>query len=217
MPLDPKDLLQLLKKGETDEEDLLELLKDDVRARDPLEDKSSGIAHQRDKDGWSPLHWAAQDGHERLAEKLIEMRVSTNSADQCGATPLMIAAFNGRIRIIEALLLERSTDVRQVNTYLTTALHYAAQRGHANCIQSLVEAGAEVDALDRHSDTPLSWAARAGHLDAVKKLLELKADPLLDNNASEDSIEMAEAAGWEEVAELMQASLEVANDGANDD
>ena len=54
-----------------------------------------------------------------------------------------------------------------------------------------MESKAEVNALDRHSDTPLSWAARSGHLDAVKKLIEYRADPLLDNNASEDPIELA--------------------------
>eukprot|EP00913_Durusdinium_trenchii_P026725 g25072.t1 len=103
------------------------------------QDKADHAAHQKDKDWWTPLHWAAQDGHERLAEKLLGLRVSTNAADTCGATPLMIAAFNGRTRIIEALLKDRSTDVRQTNKYLTTALHYAAQRGHAASIEMLVQ------------------------------------------------------------------------------
>mmetsp|Transcript_13893 Transcript_13893/g.30787 ORF Transcript_13893/g.30787 Transcript_13893/m.30787 type:complete len:219 (-) Transcript_13893:89-745(-) len=209
MPFEGRqDLMKLLRSGEVDEEDLLECLKDDVRGRDPLEDKADHAAHQKDKDWWTPLHWAAQDGHERLAEKLLGLRVSTNAADACGATPLMVAAFNGRTRIIEALLKDRSTDVRQTNKYLTTALHYAAQRGHAASIELLVESKAEVNALDRHSDTPLSWAARSGHLDAVKKLIEYRADPLLDNNASEDPIELAKANGHEEVAEVMEASVD---------
>mmetsp|Transcript_14017 Transcript_14017/g.26196 ORF Transcript_14017/g.26196 Transcript_14017/m.26196 type:complete len:219 (-) Transcript_14017:55-711(-) len=209
MPFEGRqDLMKLLRSGEVDEEDLLECLRDDVRGRDPLEDKGDQAAHQKDKDWWTPLHWASQDGHERFVEKLLALRVSTNAADICGATPLMIAAFNGRTRIIEALLRDRSTDVRQTNKYLGTALHYAAQRGHAAAVELLLDARAEIDALDRHSDTPLSWAARSGHLDAVKKLVENRADPLLDNNASEDPIELAKANGFEEVAEVLEASVE---------
>ncbi|OLP83531.1 Ankyrin repeat and sterile alpha motif domain-containing protein 1B [Symbiodinium microadriaticum] len=144
MPLEGRqDLMKLLRSGEVDEEDLLECLRDDVRGRDPLEDKGDHAAHQKDKDWWTPLHWAAQDGHERLVEKLLGLRVSTNAADICGATPLMIAAFNGRTRIIEALLRDRSTDVRQTNKYLGTALHYAAQRGHAAAVELLIDARAE--------------------------------------------------------------------------
>lgn len=203
-----KDLLPLLRAGDADEETLLECLKGDTRGRDPLEEKSEQAAHQRDKDGWTPLHWAAQDGHERLAEKLLELKVSTNAPDACGATPLMIACFNGQTRIVEALLQDRSTDVQQGNFFLSTALHYAAQRGHAQVIELLIEAKAKADAMDRHSDTPLSWAAQNGHLDAVKKLLELKADPLLDNNASEDPMSLAKANGFEEVAELIEVALD---------
>ncbi|CAJ1388903.1 unnamed protein product [Effrenium voratum] len=84
-----EDLMKLLRSGEVDEdlrcamwensrqEDLLECLRDGVRGRDPLEDKADHAAHQKDKDWWTPLHWAAQDGHERLAEKLLALRVST--------------------------------------------------------------------------------------------------------------------------------------------
>eukprot|EP00927_Polykrikos_kofoidii_P025307 TRINITY_DN22766_c0_g1_i2.p1 TRINITY_DN22766_c0_g1~~TRINITY_DN22766_c0_g1_i2.p1 ORF type:complete len:213 (+),score=48.46 TRINITY_DN22766_c0_g1_i2:69-707(+) len=200
-------LLDMLKKGNHGEDEILDYLQNDEEGRDHLEDRADAAAHGRDKDGWTPLHWAAQDGLERLCAKLISMHVATNSEDHCGATPLMVAAFSGQIGIVDQLMKDRLTDVQHQNQYLSTAVHYAAQRGHADVIQMLVAGKAATDSCDRHGDTPLSWAARFGHIEAVKKLCELRADPLQDNNASEDSIELAMAAGHIEAAEIMRDAV----------
>merc|ERR1719310_1253767 len=175
--------------------------------RDPLEDPAEHVAHSRDNDSWTPLHWAAQDGQLRFAVKLLALGATANAADVCGATPLMIAAYNGHVGICEALLKERSTDVRQGNGFLNTACHYAAQRGQAGCIDVLVKANAEVDCVDKHGDSPLAWAARNGHIEAVHKLVEMRADPLNDNNASEDPIELALDNGHTAVAAVMQDAV----------
>lgn len=190
------------------EDEILQCLIEDEQGRDPLEDAADAAAHKRDKDWWTPLHWAAQDGHERLAVKLLALRVSVNSGDQCGATPLMIAAFNNQIGVVDALLQENSIDVHQGNNYLSTAVHYAAQRGNAIIIRMLVDRNAKVDAIDRHGDTPLGWAARGGHLDAVKILCELGADPEDDNNASEDAMELAAEHGHVDVVEVLEAVVD---------
>jgi len=202
----PDDLLTLLRKGASTEEDLIGKLTDDGQ-KDPLEDRAEHIAHSRDKDSWTPLHWASQDGLLRLCVKLLALHASANSADTCGATPLMIAAYNGHVGIVEALLKDRSTDVRQGNAFLNTAAHYAAQRGQASCIEVLVKSKAEVDCVDKHGDSPLAWAARNGHIEAVHKLVELRADCLSDNNASEDPIELALGNGHNAVAAVMQDSV----------
>mmetsp|Transcript_25249 Transcript_25249/g.53648 ORF Transcript_25249/g.53648 Transcript_25249/m.53648 type:complete len:214 (-) Transcript_25249:60-701(-) len=199
-----KDLLDLL-HNKAPENELLACLIDDVSGRDPLEDAADSQAHQRDKDRWTPLHWAASEGHERLVSKLLALHVAVNSADTCGATPLMIAAFNGHIGVVDALLQDRAIDVRQGNNYLSTAVHYAAQAGHSVCVRQLINASARVDAPDRHGDTPLGWAARYGHVDAVKMLCEMRADLLKDNNASEDPLELASAANQVDVVEVLEA------------
>jgi ankyrin repeat protein len=204
----PADLLDLLSKGNAREEELLACLVEDEQGRDPLADRASAGAEKRDKDGWTTLHWAAQDGHSRLAQKLLQLSVAVGSQDSCGATPLMIAAFNNRRDVVEVLLEEKLVDVRQTNHYLSTALHYAAQRGNADIIDMIALKRAEVDALDKHGDTPMSWAARNGHFDAVRKFLELRADPQQDNNASNDSIEMAQEAGHIDIVELLEAHLD---------
>jgi hypothetical protein len=198
----PQDMLMRLRKGNANEDELISMLADDAK-KDPTE----SVAHKRDQDMWTPLHWAAQDGMLRLTVRLLGLGASANAADVCGATPLMIAAYNGHVGIVEALCNDRSTDVRQGNGFLNTACHYAAQRGQAACIEVLVGRGALVDVADKHGDSPLAWAARKGHLEAVHKLLELGADPLDDNNAGEDSIELATDNGHHAVAGVMEEAL----------
>jgi hypothetical protein len=202
----PQDMLTRLRKGNSNEDELIDMLTDKGH-RDPLADRVESAAHKRDQDMWTPLHWAAQDGMLRLTVKLLALGATANAADLCGATPLMIAAYNGHVGICEALLKERATDVRQGNGFLNTAVHYAAQRGQAACIEVLIRADAEVDVADKHGDSPLAWAARNGHIEAVHKLLEMRADPEDDNNASEDPIELAQAMGHHAVAAVMEDAV----------
>lgn len=44
-----------------------------------------------------------------------------------------------------------------------TPLHAAANKGHKNCVQLLLDFVAAVDQPDRESMTPLHWAAKRGH------------------------------------------------------
>jgi len=53
-----------------------------------------------------------------------------------------------------------------------TALHYAAQAGHADCVAELLQRGASVDANDCVGNTPLIWAAQAGKLAAMHVLIQ---------------------------------------------
>ena len=57
-----------------------------------------------------------------------------------------------------------------------TALHHAAEYGHVECIDLLLDAGADKDALSSAEQTALHRAAGAGHLEVVRLLLEAGVD-----------------------------------------
>jgi len=59
-----------------------------------------------------------------------------------------------------------------------TALHWAVQQGHADVIQLLLEARAEIGSKSNDGDTPLLKAAMHGRIDAVKALLQTGANIL---------------------------------------
>lgn len=81
---------------------------------------------QKDKDGWTALHWASWSGLDRLSEMLIEKKADINNKEDNGFTPLMLAAMRGNIQVA-ALLLEKGADMNAVNKFGKTALQLAEE------------------------------------------------------------------------------------------
>jgi ankyrin repeat protein len=90
-----------------------------------------------------------------------------------GATPLFIAAQEGRIDIVNALIAARNIDVNQAKTTGgATPLYIAAQEGRIDIVKALIAAGADVNqALTADGATPLHIAAELGHTEIVKALI----------------------------------------------
>ena len=57
-----------------------------------------------------------------------------------------------------------------------TPIDCAANKGHENVVQVLVNAGADINPTDKQQTTPLHLAAQEGHLNVVTLLLESNAD-----------------------------------------
>jgi ankyrin repeat protein len=83
--------------------------------------------------GWSAVHWAAGGGHTHCIEALAK----------AGADVSVVARSSMRICCFIA------TDGDNLRSDGTTALHWAAQRGHAACIQALLANGADVNVVDK--------------------------------------------------------------------
>ena len=65
----------------------------------------------QDFDGWTPLHWAAMEGHKKIAELLIANGADVNmKSSSLGRTPLQHAAQLGHKKIAE-LFIAKGADV----------------------------------------------------------------------------------------------------------
>jgi ankyrin repeat protein len=65
-----------------------------------------------DRNGWTPLHFAAQNYDEDIARLLLDSGASVDLKDSNGNTPLSTAVFNSRGRgELMRLLRERGADV----------------------------------------------------------------------------------------------------------
>ncbi|HLP34980.1 MAG TPA: ankyrin repeat domain-containing protein, partial [Amoebophilaceae bacterium] len=84
-------------------------------------------------------------------------------------------------------------------------LHLAAQNGHLEVVQALLEKGAPVDALAKDNAAPLHLAAQNGHLEVVKELLE-KGAPV--DALAKDNWTPLHLAAFNGHLEVVQALLE---------
>ena len=98
----------------------------------------------------------------------------TLNKDDDGPTPLHIAAENGHVAAINALIKAGAYHGKWYGGQ--TALHTAAKNGHADAIDTLIKGGAYVDDGDIFGRSPLYFAAREGHAAAINTLVKAGAD-----------------------------------------
>ena len=156
--------------------------------------------------GWTPLLWAAQNGHEAVVKLLLaDDRVYPDSKDtEYGRTPLSWAAGKGHEAVVK-LLFEKGADVESKDTkYGRTPLWQAAENGHEAVVKLLLEKGADVKSKDEYGRTPLWWAAGKGHEATVKLLLEKGADgESKDTKYGRTPLRRAAETGHEAVVKLL--------------
>ncbi|AVP88185.1 hypothetical protein phytr_12610 [Candidatus Phycorickettsia trachydisci] len=116
------------------------------------------------------LSLAAKYGCCELIAELVTKGADANFPNN-SQTPLHLAAKEGCIKTIEALL-EARAKVDVENDRLQTPLHLAAENGQVEAIEVLVKSKAKVNAMDNNRQRPLHLAAENGKIDAVKALIK---------------------------------------------
>ena len=96
-------------------------------------------------------------------------------SDNLGMTPLIAAAKNGHVMMIEATLAA-GVNINKTTRVGTTALMAAAENGHVDIMDILLINGAALEQKNASGFTALSYATRMGRTLAVEKLLDQGAD-----------------------------------------
>jgi len=161
---------------------------------DPIHDAAfggdvAGVQTELDKgvdvnakrgDGSTPLHGAAEGGHEEIVELLItagaDLHATTVSMLGGGGwIPLHSAARQGHRGIVE-LLIEMGTDVNTRDSVGKSTLHDATLEGHKEIVELLINKGADLNAESGYYGTPLHVAGSIGHKEIAKLLIANGAD-----------------------------------------
>ena len=102
---------------------MLAALKGQLALSDKLVKKGADV----NKPGWTPLHYAASNGHVEVIKLLLEHHAYIDAESPNGSTPLMMASMYGNAQSVK-LLLDEGADPLLKNQIGLTALQFA-QRG----------------------------------------------------------------------------------------
>lgn len=123
---------------------------------------------ERDDNGQTPLHRAAESGNSELVKLLLVYGAERDARDYKKRLPLHFAASNGDLDTAIALL-GPGKDMK--DKYGQTPVHIAASRGKAEVVELLVDERADKEARDNIAQTPLHVAARLGQADVARVLV----------------------------------------------
>ncbi|KAF3358840.1 Ankyrin repeat-containing protein P16F5.05c like [Verticillium longisporum] len=107
--------------------------------------------------------------------------ILTAARDESKATCLHMAAGNGNLDVVSAILAhfaqlpakERKAALDQANEFANTALHWACLRGHLSVVKALLEAGASPALANDKDEIPLDCALFAEKQDVVDHFMGL--------------------------------------------
>src|SRR5262249_13747197 len=111
-----------------------------------------------------------------MVELLLKAGADPSISLPGGETPLMTAARTGSLASVKALLARGVVVDSKDDRRGQTAVMWAAAEGHADVVQTLIDAAADVRLRVPSGFTPLMFAAREGRLDVVRVLLKAGAD-----------------------------------------
>lgn len=133
---------------------------------------------------------------------LVEMANSNHT------TPLMRAAQEGHVLIVQALL-DRGASVNRRNRVQMTALMLASQRGHAEVCQALVNKNAELDSMTYQHSTALLLACKRGNVNVARVLITAGCELWVQDSRGRTARELAQRRDMKELVSILDSHVQL--------
>ncbi|EPQ08441.1 Kinase D-interacting substrate of 220 kDa [Myotis brandtii] len=133
---------------------------------------------------------------------LLEKCKDVDERNECGQTPLMIAAEQGNLEIVKELIKNGANcNLEDLDNW--TALISASKEGHLHVVEELLKCGGNLEHRDMGGWTALMWACYKGRTDVVELLLSHGANPNVTGLYSVYPIIWAAGRGHADIVQLL--------------
>jgi ankyrin repeat protein len=169
--------------------------------------KSFHGINEKNEDGNTILHLAAQFSSYKTVKLLIEKGAEINAKNAKGETPLHRAAYRGKVRNVKEIV-KAGGDVNARDNDGSTPLHYAAMLGSRGnikgAIKELIKGGAEINAQNNKQRTPLLEAVYIiKDIESIKALIQGGSDVNLADDNGHTALHYASMGNDEKVVEML--------------
>ena len=179
-------------------------------------EESKKIVNLSDKNGWSPLHFACQNGKHHIATCLLKYGANVDSKTNTGRNVMHVSCLDNdeHVKCINCILehlqtFEPSHFVTIISTPDNdgmTPLHIASQKGLHKIVKNFLShkgISALVNSQDKTGRTPIYLAVMEGRLDVTKTLLKFKSDITLRDSKHWTPLHVACDKGYGKIANLL--------------
>ena len=191
----------------TNEEDAL-LMEDEVLRMYERRERQAALQSEEndnmsDSDSESDMNeyyldWrvAVRDGDVERVREWLKSGGKVNNNNKYGLTPLMEAAQNNQVAVVD-LLLDSGAEIDKANKNGETALMEATEYGHVAVVKLLLERGADPNKEDVNGETALIEAVLQpqwhgiGNAELVKLLIPHGADPNKATSGGDTAVTLA--------------------------
>lgn len=172
-------------------------------ARDPT------LATVADKQGKTPLMYAAEGGYINIVKALLSDTTLVNTNSHDGWTALMYATQKGALEII-SLLLAHGAELESIdNDFKQTPYLIACKMAHVEAAKLLVDRGARYDAVDYYQRTALHLAVETHNLEMVRFVLSTKVSLTAEDKFNLTAMQWAVVNSTPEILKLLTDTQKV--------
>ena len=164
---------------------------------------SSGVKHNGDAYGVTPMHEAARRGYSECMQKLKLSGVDIDVETSSKRTPLHDACSNGHLETV-SLLLTMGADVNvQSEPSKWTPLHGAITSGNEELVKLLLSHHADLSSKSSDGESPLHIAAVANKPDICSVLLDHGANPSEQDCQGDTPVHVAARNGYHKLLTVL--------------
>ena len=117
---------------------------------DLLENHPGIDVNWKDEQSWTALHWASQNGHDRVVKVLLaQPAINVNVRNQYESTPVVFACGTTCISVIRMLLKDPRVDITLADNCECTPLWFASRYGYSEVVECLMASGKDLGDLNK--------------------------------------------------------------------